>query len=484
MNEKEDMPSRFGSTVPRSHQDPRPSKLTVTKAAILLFILMILVFTYRPQCYTQYILNSDLVSQDNDSIPDLHNNNFFRNSHPSSKIHNRLGPQYIICDSTDSIMHYGGELNITDEFHLLDSSQLLPKQDMHGTISVKRGPSTQISDVKVDIAIQFSASSPIPDVRFGLEISKSTIQLDYMSTECIEVVAIIYLKPDSQKRLRELTLETEILDLNIQESLSWTVDNLSIHSSHGNTDFSGTTGYEPMITHNVSFSTISGEIFGDYVADAHLHLFSESGHMGGFIMPRYNSDAPIFPKSITATTSTGDIHLEMVGEWEDWPSQPFSHTTDIHSDAGYIWIALPHGCLTNVTNLTGDIAAIMIPFGTASKEDQSEMHTFSSEGDMYVHFYNTLQHTLKDGQFDPLMNTRSRHKVGRGNMRIRYPYSWYGDLEGAASKGQLEFDGSKLEDVERGEWWVKARRGHTGESFMESWVQEGDLDIKVGLGPW
>jgi hypothetical protein len=478
MNKKEDVQSPSGS-----NQKPRPSKLTVTKVAILVSILMILVRTYGPKCSPPYILDSNLVPQDNSSIPDLHNK-FFPKSYPLPKLHNRPRPQHIRCDSVDGVMHHVGALNITDEFHLHDSSQLLPTQDMRGIISVKRGPSTQISDVEIEVAFHFPTSSPKPEVRIGVDIPTSTIRLAYTSTECIEVDAILHLKPNTQKRMKDFTLRTEILDLNILESLSWTIDNLSVHSSHGNTSFSGTADHEPMITHNVSVSTISGAIFGNYVADAHLHLHGEAGHIGGFIMPRFNSNVPISLQSITATTSTGNIRLEMVGEWENWPVQSFSHTTNIHTQAGCIWVALPHGSQTNVTSSAGNMSVTMIPFGTASKEDQSDIQTFTVEGDMYVHVYNTLQHTLKHGQFDPLKNMRSRHKVDKGNMLIRYPYGWYGDMEAMVSKGELEFDGSKLKDVEEGEGWVRARRGSAGESFMESWVMLGNMDVKIGSGLW
>ena len=63
---------------------------------------------------------------------------------------------------------------------------------------------------------------------------------------------------------------------------------------------------------------------------------------------------------------------------------------------------------------------------------------------------------------------------------MRYASGWHGKLEGLVSKGTLDFDGSRLGHVEKGENWVKANVGE-GMSFMESWLDEGDLEIKLGI---
>jgi hypothetical protein len=381
-------------------------------------------------------------------------------------------------------MHYKMKFNVTDEFHLFDSS---PVQDARGAVIVVRGSENQGSDIEIDISTAY-ASPFIPDVLYNFDALANTLRLSYTSTKCIQVKVFISLRPDVRKELREFSMTTEMLELSMQSSLAWTVDNLFLHTTHGNIDFSGTTGaYETMITHNVTASSATGEIFGWFVADANLHLRNDAGPIGVFLMPRLQKDIPLALQSITATTVSGDLDVSMYARGEPpspdgiWPMQPFTHNASVHSDSGCVHASMPMGNLMNFTSGSGDLAVSLIPFGAADEHARSNLRTYANQGATLVHVWNTLQKSLGDGKFDPLLSLRSRHKVENGSMMIRYPYSWYGELEGMASKGKLEFDGSSLSHVEKGAGWVRATRGN-GTSFMESWVEEGDLDIKIGLG--
>jgi hypothetical protein len=477
--------THLGLPIPsgNAHHNSRTRRHLAAKIAALILVLTILVHTYRPQWHPPYRLKSDNVSpvpQDNNILPDPHIGVIFPVSNATISLQNRPKVQYQSCKSVNVVstdrLHY----NITDQFHFLDTSIPSLNKKVRGTVNVYRGNIDQASDVVVTVITHYAFSPSNPIIRWYSE-PNSTARLHYTSTECTEVEVLISLRPDTEKNLRTFELRTEILDINVGGSLSWMVDNFITQTSHGNTMFDGARFYEPMITHNVSSSSITGEIFGYYVADAHLRLANEKGRIRAFVIPRVNSDIAIALESIRVETETGDVHVEMLGDWALWPMQPFMHTTHISSQCGSVWAAIPHGSLTNITIVTGDVSAILVPFGTDSKEDKSWVHTWLTQGEMYVHIYNTLQDSLYDGKFDPLVNTRSRHKVINGNLVLRYPYNWYGELEGVASRGTLKFDASRLEKLERGEGWVKAKRGD-GESFMESWVEGGGLDIKIGLG--
>jgi hypothetical protein len=378
-------------------------------------------------------------------------------------------------------MRFGLAFNITNEFHFLDISR--PSQDnVHGLVLVNRGSDDQIADIEVDVSTHYSSSSP-PDVQFGELFFSKTFELDYSRVpedECIEIEAVIRLKPDVNKKLDSLSIKSERLGINMQGSLTWTVDNLSLHAAHGNTVY-GASDPEPLVTHNISASSITGEIYGYFVADAHLNMTNDAGNTGVFLIPRMNSDVPATLESITVTSVSGEMIVGTLAEIDLWPMRPFHHTTHIRSETGKIRAGVPHGTLTNITNDKGDMTATLIPFG-ADPGTETEFHTQTNEGNMYVHVYNTIQESLKDGQVDPLLSLKSRHEVVKGSAKIRYPYSWWGSLEGKVDKGTLEFDGTRMDKVEKGDGWVKAWRGES-ESFMESWVCEGELDVKIGLGP-
>ncbi|KAH7395179.1 hypothetical protein DE146DRAFT_659407 [Phaeosphaeria sp. MPI-PUGE-AT-0046c] len=411
----------------------------------------------------------------------LHNNNDIVLSSAESllKSYNRPKPQYTFCDYTDGSIKIATEFNITDGFHFLDLS---PPQDARGRIKVQRGSDAQIADVEVSVTVAY-ASPDLPVVSSGFDARTSTMRLSYMSTKCVQVSVELSLRPDVSKGLRNFSMNTQMLDLWWMYSTTWTIDNLLLHSSHGQIDFEGSLQSEPLITHNVSVSSVTGVVSGDYVADANLHFRNEAGPIFIILVPRIYSNVPMALERIDASTDSGMLDIRILAEqMELWPLEPYTHTTQIRSESGPIRASVPLGTLTNYTSEKGNIAATVVPVGSASGDASKDFRTESNQGNMYVHVYNTLQESMKDGRFDPLLSLRSRHQIRNGTMTVRYPYSWYGELEGVASDGSLKLDGSRLKDVQKGENWVKATRGE-GMSFMESWVHHGDLDIKVGLGP-
>lgn len=451
------------------------------KGKIVAFILafMTLVYISRLHGFPWPTLNGDHARHHKNLIPGQHSNHFFSSTQHSEKCSGEPTLQDPTCDYTDSVMNIATEFNVTDEFHFIDSS---PVQDARGVILVQRGSSTQVSDIEINISLAY-ASPILPDVSYGFA-SADTMQLFYKSTECVQVNIEISLRPDLGKGVRDFSVTTNMLLLRISSRLSWTVGNLNIHSAHGDTEIMGEFDLEPMITHNVSASSVTGEIWGWFVADAHLHLRNDAGKIDVLLIPRFDSDVPIALQSITVSTVSGLIVFKMWMEQPGtWPMEPFTHTTQIRSETGNIYGSVPLGALTNFTSETGNIAAIMVPFGAASEDASKDIRTESNQGNVYVHVVNTIWESLKNGRFDPLVSLRSRHKVNNGTLAIIYPSGWRGELEGLVSKGTLKFDGSRLKDVKKGDNWVKATSGE-GMSFMESWVNEGELDIKVGLSSW
>ena len=97
-----------------------------------------------------------------------------------------------------------------------------------------------------------------------------------------------------------------------------------------------------------------------------------------------------------------------------------------------------------------------------------------------MHLYDTDLESL-EGNYDPLLNTTSKHHVGNGTLELRYGYGWFGNMEAQIEHGSLKFDSSALEKVEHGDGYVKAKRGKGGESHMEAQVGTGELDIQLGL---
>jgi hypothetical protein len=206
-----------------------------------------------------------------------------------------------------------------------------------------------------------------------------------------------------------LSLHSQVLDITIEGSLAWEVLNLLIHTSHGASSFEGTPS-----------STPSAPIFGYYIADAHLNVHNSHGITYIFLMT--NIHGSIDPKTITATSDFGEIHIEYVQPY--WPAQAYTHTTKIRTDSGRVYTYIPYGAKTNLSTVSGRLTAILFPFGADREGSQSEIYTSSQRNALYVSLSNTNQESL-EGRNDPLLNTRSVHEVGEGMLDIWYPYAWY-----------------------------------------------------------
>lgn len=188
-----------------------------------------------------------------------------------------------------------------------------------------------------------------------------------------------------------------------------------------------------------------------------------------YIVPPYRKDLPFDPKSITMSSISGNIFSELV--WQIWPEQNFTHQYKIKTLSGNIEALVPHGSYTNLSSLNGNITAMLWP-SLAANPPLNKIYTSTPLGNTRLR--------LRDGP-SPASNTLSRHEVGEGELLLRYPGSWYGDIEATVERGEIQFEATLIEDLERGDGYVKAKRGK-GESRMEAYMGIGDIDIIVREG--
>lgn len=359
-----------------------------------------------------------------------------------------------------------------------ESSLYDDTRSVRGNIKVQRGDILQTSDIEVLTLMHSDHKAAFKAVFFNQ--TDSSLSIDYFPQDdnecCIAFDIIVRLRPWPARTLDVLSLQSQVLDITIEGSLAWEVLNLLLHTSYGDSSFEGTRFYDPLRTHNVTTSSITGTIFGSYIADAHLNVHNSHGVTYIFLMT--NIHGSIDPKAITATSDSGEIHIEYVQPY--WPAQAFTHTTTIRTDSGRVYTYIPHGAKTNISTVSGRLTAVLFPFGADSEDAQSEIYTSSQMNTSSVSVSNTNQESL-EGRHDPLLRTISVHQVGEGMLDIWYPYAWYGVVEGWYPNGALKFDSSSLEDLQRGQGYMKAKRGKAGESHMQARVANGDLKVSLGL---
>ena len=228
-------------------------------------------------------------------------------------------------------------------------------------------------------------------------------------------------------------------------------------------------------------TSISGVVFGWYRFEGRLNISTESGLLALMLVPRFNfTEERINVNSISITSVSGEIDVYAL--WQYWPQQPLDHHTYAHSISRAIKVDVLHGSNTHISSMAGDVLAYIQPFGKECSTDPSHVFTLAHSGKLLVYFCN-VERPL--GIFyDPLLNTASEHFVSDGEMVVRYPYSWYGEMRAMVVEGSIDFDGSSIDSVERGDRFVNAKRGSGANSLMKAVLEHGNMDVILGLSDW
>ena len=309
--------------------------------------------------------------------------------------------------------------------------------------------------------------------------SSAGIQVDYLSSyikSCVQVRIVIYLRKWPKPSLDLFHLQSNVLDVWFEPSLSWEIGNLVLHTSYGNSLMQGSRFGDPLVVHNVSVSSINGTISGWYVPDTNLNVHNEYGDTKIFLMSSSNAIA-FEPQSVSISSSSGNIHVHAA--LEKWPPKVYAHRTEIYSRNGNIITHTTHGSYTRISSVAGNISSHILPYSSNKPASSSEIFTTSEYGNVEVYVGNTYEGST--ARYDPLLNTSSQHTVGEGSLVLRYPYRWWGEVEARIEQGELKFDASSVEELQRSQGYVKARRGHNGTSRMKVYVGTGALDVLIGL---
>lgn len=362
-------------------------------------------------------------------------------------------------------------------------NEMSPRPDINkslrGRIEVERGDDLQTSDIELNFTRRGSHRKFVENVAYAWSDSSFGMMYGPQDSEdaCVEVDVIIRFRPSPARTLDIFKIYSELLDIRMDGRPTWEIKQLIMHTSHGTIEYDGVHRDDPLQLHNVTASSVSGLIFGHFVANAHVKVHNSRGRSGVILVPNYS--APFNPESISVTSDSGEIHVELVLPY--WPPQPLSHTTTVYSESGDVFAAVPHGTVTNITTATGKLTAVVFPYGTDSQDAKSEIYTSSRSSSTWVRVASSDPESL-EGRYDPLLRTKSVHKVGEGQLKLWYPHGWLGTLEGWYGNGSLAFNPIPWDDVRfhRDLNCVWARRGWVEHSHAQARVNKGDLSVEVG----
>lgn len=175
-----------------------------------------------------------------------------------------------MCDRVvaSSVQNFG--YNITAEnvaaqqWRFLDEIPLQAHQNFRGSIRVVRGDYLQASDINVQVIIRSTHENDIKNVVLSRSQLQLGIEYDFTVQEdmCTDIRVLVSFRPWPKRTLRLFELRSTFLDLAFDGNLEWEINYLVTHTSHGVTEYFGSQLRDPLITHNISSTSLAGSISG------------------------------------------------------------------------------------------------------------------------------------------------------------------------------------------------------------------------------
>ncbi|KAH7077758.1 hypothetical protein BKA63DRAFT_601812 [Paraphoma chrysanthemicola] len=482
---------RFSPDVLQWRQNPT----RFGQLGLLIVTIIALAVTFSP-----WTVNINLVKSIRVPDVDLESSELWKASPYMRKAQYR----YEKCSSVAATTSRYFEANVTSDgtdtqWKFFDSTRVEAYGPFRGQVNVRRGDPFQVSDITILVLTKSTNEEDLQNVI--VRQTRSDFTLKYVESDakkvCTEVEVYLFLRPRPAHQVHLLAFQTHILDVSFDDGLEWEVENLLVQTSRGEISFENAEwGFShglvhasrgrpslgrsdearPITSNNITLSSTSGDIGGYIEANGHIDARSETGWIGLGLIPPRNGIVNL--KNISVHTLSGTIHFEVPIPY--WPPQPHTHVTNIHSVSGEVWAYLPQGLFTNLTS-DDIITTAIVPYRAASSNGPSEIHTSSRFGPTRVR----LQETNGDSSantfsHDPLLTMMSSHYMKDGRLDVLYPRTWLGTLEARIDDGPLKFESGALEEVERGEGYIKARRGTRGHSQAQARVEQGEINIELG----
>lgn len=205
------------------------------------------------------------------------------------------------------------ENTTTSQWYFLDS---LNHQSLRGSVRLMRGDIFQGSNLEALFTISSTDAGAIDNVI--LNPSASTLSMDYISTIksgsiCTEVKIIVFLRPYSVRVLDIFSLRSNMLDIDIEGYLEWSIKHLITHSSSGSTHYR-TQGFPgSFFPFNISASAITGNIFV-YTTGSNIAIRNEKGVID-FALLHLDENKPLELESISLTSKSGGISMQSSIDW-------------------------------------------------------------------------------------------------------------------------------------------------------------------------
>jgi len=203
----------------------------------------------------------------------------------------------------------------------------------------------------------------------------------------------------------------------------------------------------------------SGSVTGTYSLYDLLSIHTTSGHIDITLSLQNASTSAPKPALLRLSTASGSIRVQTPALKDPLRIPDREYKTSISSHSGSIEAKIPHGTHTSLKTASGSINAKLVPCGPNTSRSDISTQTHSGSTDIKLH-----PSAINASQ--PLRKLYADYQFGSGGLRVAYPSTWEGTVEGKTVSGgvDVEWEGLRM---------VKDRKGYVGRE-IEAVKGEGE----------
>jgi hypothetical protein len=348
-----------------------------------------------------------------------------------------------------------------------------------GTIKLARGDPEQQYNFMIGMDVAGSSQQAIDSIVWRIDSEHNA-----MYVRCVEFPSIhdtnaewdatirvdmtVFIKPHTLQ-FGEFSIGTDILDIEIDEGLSFETYHMSIYSTRGNIHGKET---EEFTAHEISAISTNGSITGNWSLPSQIEL-----RTGGWnsldrpididLIPKMWSFGPSTQGILSATTQGGDIDIRM--PLKDNLSLR-NMSINIYSQFGSISGTFVTGYTTSLSTLSGSIDATLLPY--FALQEVSTLVTSTAAGHTKVRVLPPVIDSYY--HVNPLKNTKSEHSTTSGALKLRYPRQWVGAALGLSETGSVGIEGDRFNTIVQEDHMVVARTDNKIASRLDFSTTTGD----------
>jgi hypothetical protein len=312
-------------------------------------------------------------------------------------------------------------------------------------------PSTEHieNNIRVDVTMNYSDHPILSQVLFHK--SDEAVEIDmpeYIPSAtgklskrpCVHMMIDILVSPGLE--LHAFELSTLRMGVTFHGSLLLVIkDHLHVRAKTGSIDFPTADPADLNIdSRRIEIATQSGSISGRYPLYDLLKITSKAGSISVDVELRDELKSKPLPATLELSTVSGSVTVRNPVLNHSHPLHslsgaipPRDYRTNIDTVHGSVTADLVHNTLTSVQTTSGTIRTVLSPVG--SPAFRSDIHASSRSGAINVSVQRSLTHPDV-----PMRRLWGNYAYTYGSLRVAYPNSWEGHVEGRTMQGSITVD--------------------------------------------